>query len=490
MAEQNEKLIQLSEKQKTSAVPELNARLNEIELELKHLNARESATNKAFLELAAESRKAAQGQDAQLADTQKSLIEMNNHYKKLSQDYQRLAAGANLLGAKLEQARDELQTKIDSVDVAAMKTAHSLTQEQNQLQQRAGRIEERATQLAEDMDARLTVMQSTLTSVENRLRDEIQEVARQAEQRDEQIIQHVDRFEAEYYQRSREHQDNIKALGTGLDDVNHRLNESVEQLRQGTSDVVADLQQYADNTQAQHARQQAAVATLGGTLRRHFKGFTLVAVLLAITVGVVAYQVNENQVNASNAQAQLKAETTQLKSDIEANAAQQSAEIKALQSTTAELNQAIDGGDTRLDQSLTAQQQEIASLRASVEQLAARNENTDSRLSAILPHRQFGLDNTIHNPQWLADQDANSFVVTVMSTPEKQAMYETALRWSALLDKANLAWIEQQVEGQTEWTLLYGPFAEEDQALQVARFMPVLDIYKRPAAIQIKDLQK
>ena len=90
-----DKLIQLNEKSKMQTAPDLNSRLGDIESELKHLNARESATNKSFRELLSETKKHSANQTAELDKAREKIAVMSDQYKKMTQDYQRLAASGS-----------------------------------------------------------------------------------------------------------------------------------------------------------------------------------------------------------------------------------------------------------------------------------------------------------------------------------------------------------------------------------------------------------
>ena len=153
-----DKLIHLNEKAIMQTAPDLNSRLSDIESELTHLNARESATNKSFRELLSETKKHSNNQTAELDQAREKIATMSQQYKKMTQDYQRLAAGANILNAQMEQARSELSADITSLQLSSQERTDQLAEGQLQLIERAKRIEERATRQAEDLDSRINVI--------------------------------------------------------------------------------------------------------------------------------------------------------------------------------------------------------------------------------------------------------------------------------------------------------------------------------------------
>ena len=507
----SENLIHLTKNQVVSAAPELNARLAEIEKELKHLNAREAATNKSFLELAAEQRKFTSGQKDALDATQNKITSINETYKKLSQDYQRLAAGANLLQAKFTRSQEELHEKIDAVDVAATSQLRELNESHLKVVERLGRIEERAGQLARDMESRFAIMQTTLQALENRLLNEIQEMATQSEQRDDALGIRADRIEeevgqqvvrldqritentAEIKDQIQQQQDDTEALQAEVDAVNLRLTDSVNDLNQTTEDLsfqasiletrTTELEDNAEQVDGVLAKQHSSLAALGETMQRHYKGFALALVMLAVSLVVVTYQAQSERVdNQIVMQSNLDNAIATQAGDI--NALKQ--QSNALQQANAQLTEAITGGDKDLNQTLEGQKNEIAKLRESVEQMEAENANTASRLTAVMPIRSFGLDNVIHNEKWLSKQSADQYVISVMSAETKQDLYDAATRWASLLDDAHLS----MLQSGDRFIMYYGPFETQAEAEKVSLYLPISNRYNRPQALPISDVLK
>ncbi len=482
-----DKLIHLNEKAVVNNSSDFNNRLNEIETELKHLNARESATNKSFRELLSETKKISAGQTEELAVTQQKITDISEKYKKMTQDYQRLAASTNILSANLENSQKTLSSEIDTLRESADKRAEELAEGQLQMIERAKRIEERAQQMAEDLDYRVDVIRTTIKAVESKLSEEIREVAMQSEQRDEALGIRADRIEEELGYA-------IAGLKTSDADIHAKFDEQVRQLRKADTSLsdrtaVAELEisglqgqtedlQYQSNilntratsleerhdeSEKQLEHHASLLATTTDRISRHHKGFALAIVLIAITFGAVTY----------------------LSQDQLTFIADKNADLAKQQDTQQVV---ISKNETDIA-SLQQQNDQLTQLQQEIRSLGEKADNNAQRMSAIAPHRSFGLDNTIHPGSWLASQDQNHYVVEVMTVTDKQSLYQVATRWSQTLNRSNLSSVETQQDGQTLHTLFYGPFESKAEADQVSRRIPIMNYSQPPVARLISEVQ-
>ena len=540
----SENLIHLNEKQIVSALPDLNAKLRDIESELKHLNAREAATNKSFLELTSETRKNISGQDQKLDTAQQQITDINQQYKKIGQDYQRIAAASNLLGAQMEKAVEDINEKIDSVDVAAMRKAHELENDARKISERAGRIEQRATQLANDLDSRIEIMQTTLQSVESRIMQEISELAQQSEQRDEALTIRADKIEEETAQQiaqldnvdkklrkslldvadqSEQRDDSLairidkleeetleqvqnlkeadtdtiqdlEVLSSQVDVVEARLNESVSKLEQANEDLsfqasvlntrTEDVETALEKTEEKVVKHSFRLKDLGRTIERHHTGFAIALVLIAITLAVVGY-------NQQTRWHDLNATEQKLSQSIASQAAAQqenTAKLAAMGNLESSVIEAVDARQSGLNSAVNENGAKLNDLQKTVQELKELQENNRSRMTSMVPGRSYGLDNTIHSPQWLSQQNAAEYVIEVVTVESRQDMFDAAFRWASLLNQSNLSYVEKQVNGKTLYTLIYGTFSDRNQAEKISRYMPVVSFDNQPAVKILSDV--
>ena len=498
-----DKLIHFNDKAVVNNSSDFNNRLNEIETELKHLNARESATNKSFRELLSETKKIAAGQTEELTFTQQKITDISEKYKKMTQDYQRLAASTNILSANLENSQKTLSADIDALKNATDQRAEELTEGQLQLIERAKRIEERAQQMAEDLDYRVDVIRTTIKAVESKLSEEIREVATQSEQRDEALGIRADKIEeelnsavanlkksdADIHAKFDEQVRQLRAADTNLSDRAAVAELEISQLQGQTEDLqyqsnilntrASSLEERSDESEKQLEEHASLLAMASDQIGRHFKGFALAMVLIAMTLGVLTY-LNQSQLS----------EMSLLDSVMEKQLDTQQSAISNNANDIASLQQQnLAETDQQIKASILEQNDQLAQLEKEIRNLGEKADNNAERMSAMAPHRSFGLDNTIHSASWLAAQQQDQYVIEVMTANDKQSLYQVATRWSNIFNRANLSFVEKQQDNQTLYTLIYGPFDSKAIADQVSRRIPVMNYSQPPVARLISEIQ-
>ncbi len=495
-----DKLIQLNEKAKMQTAPDLNSRLGDIESELKHLNARESATNKSFRELLSETRKHSANQTAELDQAREKIAVMSDQYKKMTQDYQRLAASANILSANLEQARSEFTNDLSEMKLSTNERLDELAEGQLQMIERANRIEDRATQMARDIDSRINVIRTTIEALETRIMAEIREVAEQSEQRDEALTIRTDMIEENFNHevaRVREAHTNLVNL---LDDkvaelqqidaelADRALTLEVETvaLKDKTEDLqlqnnildsrTTDLEERSDELESVTARQATVLGGISDTIDRHHKGFAVALVLIAATFGIISYLQQDRWVATTEADQALQ----------QVNDAQSVAQAENTSRITA-LETQSKADDSKLAVSIDQHEKQLEAIAASIQTLKEKTENSDQRLNAMNPFRTFGKDNTIRTSSWLDAQNKELYVVEVFSADSKRALYEAAYRFSNLMDENNLSYVEKEISGRMVYTLVYGPFEDMQSAETASRRLPVINRHSRPVAKKLSE---
>ena len=495
-----DKLIQLNEKAKMQTAPDLNSRLGDIESELKHLNARESATNKSFRELLSETKKHSAKQTAELEQAREKIAVMSDQYKKMTQDYQRLAASANILSANLEQARSEFTNDLSEMKISTDERLDELAEGQLQMIERANRIEDRATQMAKDIDSRINVIRTTIDALENRIMAEIREVAEQSEQRDEALTVRTNMIEESFSNEMADvrqaHTDlvnlldekvaELKLIDAELADRAQNLEEDTVALKEKTEDLqlqknildtrTTDLEERSDELESITAKHATALGLVTDTIDRHYKGFAVALLLIVATLGVISYLQQDRWNTATETDEQIQ-QTVSDQSVLQAE--------NATRITTLETQSQADDG--KLADSIEQHEKQLEAIAASIQTLQQKAENSDHRLSAMNPYRTFGKDNTIHTTSWLDSQNKELYVVEVFSADSKKALYEAAYRFSNLLDDNNLSYVEKEISGRMTYTLVYGPFEDMQSAEKVSRRLPILNWNSRPVAKKLSE---
>ncbi|MGD2119268.1 MAG: hypothetical protein PVG66_12970 [Chromatiales bacterium] len=491
-----ENLIQMNEKPDSSKKPsELNARLDDIESELRHLNAREAATNKAFRELLSDSKRLGDEQSQQLQQARQQITSLQEDYRKLSQDAQRLAAGANILSANIEQARSETSAEITALKINTDESIEKINNDNLGLLSRAATLEERANQLSNDLDTRVNVINSTIAAVESKMQQQIDEMAQQSEQRDEALAIRSDMIEQEFHDETaklRNADDELANRALALEVSSKRLSEESEDLQQqtyvldGRSSALEERSENLENQTEEHADKLAIV---NSDVQRHAKGFALALTLIALTLGAITLMQQNRWRDAGLSDNGLQKQISQQAQNNLAAQQQTTQQLTTLQSSSTEQLNKLQASDQQLDARISAQQAEIAALKQDLQQLEQQTDNTVGRINAMTPYRQFGLDNTVHNDAWLAQQDKQAYVIEIATVTNKQDVFNIAYRWSRQLNQSHLSVIESITDnGSARYTLVYGTFADQQAAADMLRRLPVIDYRSRPQARQLAEL--
>jgi hypothetical protein len=503
----NDKLIHLSDKTTMQTAPDLNSRLSNIESELNHLNARESATNKSFRELLSETRKHSSAQTKELESAREQIEAMSGQYRKMTQDYQRLAASANILNAQLEQARAELSADITNLQLSSQERTDQLADGQLQLIERAKRIEERAARQAEDIDSRVNVINATIASLESRIVAQIREIAEQSEQRDEALTIRTNMLEETFNEQ-------VKELSKADADLKDELNNQVEQLTQANNELsdrtivletdsselkertedlqfqsnvidgrTTDLEDRSDELESLNEKHATALHRVDDTINRHHKGFAVAFIMIASTLAIISYLQQDRWIETTAADKAIQQsisaqqETSHNQSVIQT---ENSTRISALETQSK-------ADDSKLAVAIEQHEKQLQEIEKNIQSLQNKTENSDQRLNATNPYRRFGKDNTIHPSSWLAAQDKEQFVVEVFNASSKQELYQAAYRFSGLLNENNLSYLEKEISGKTVYTLVYGPFDDQRSAEMASRRLPILNYNSRPVARKLSE---
>jgi septal ring-binding cell division protein DamX len=171
-------------------------------------------------------------------------------------------------------------------------------------------------------------------------------------------------------------------------------------------------------------------------------------------------------------------------SDVQQVASAQT-DIAAINSKLQTVDTQLQQVDTRLGQ-VDTQLQEVDTQVQKVDDQAA---SLDGRLNHISPFSQFGKDNVIHGPEWLAAQPADNYAVLLASSGSKQGLYEYAQRYNRYL-RDSLAYYTMDSTWGQRYVLVYGSFANQSEAAASLWRMPPQLSMQRPTLTRIGDLQK
>jgi len=218
-----------------------------------------------------------------------------------------------------------------------------------------------------------------------------------------------------------------------------------------------------------------SIRALAGTENRHFKilsGFLVIAILAI--AGLYFYHQSEMSHDAI-----VTAERTQVV-DQHISSLQQDGMKSAV--TLSEVQDNLVALNDRLDD-------EVKTINGKLQAMDDKAQSLDGRISNSSPFSQFGVNNIIHGPHWLAQQPAENFAVQVASVTDRKDLYDIAQRYNHYL-KDELSYYTVKSGQREKFVLVSGGYANETEAVAVMQRLPRYVNFQRPLRTRMGDIQQ
>ena len=428
--------------------------------------------------------------NAKVTETYKRLGQIDQTYKALATISEEIDSEVKKLTDEISGVAEQSAAELENLQASSSAQYSQLNEQHGQLVQRINELVKHSKQTHEKLTESINNNTHALLTLERHLVDEIDVLSDETQKRDDELADKLDKAEqaiasnkasilklqavdtaldkraAELEKTSREltahsraHQESLKQL----DARSGELAYAVEQLQVRGKKHEEQIIELQVNTSVL----SRTLAALARTEKRHFGILAIVLALLALVVAGLSYY--QNGVNGNEAQ---RVATAQ--SDI-------TAINNKLQNVDTQLQQV----DTRLGQ-VDAQVQQVDAQVQKVDDQAA---SLDGRLNHISPFTQFGKDNVIHGPEWLAAQPVDNYAVLLASTGSKQDLYEIAQQYNRHLRDSLAYYTVDSLRGQ-RYILVYGSFANQAEAASSLWRMPPYISRHRPQLTRIGDIAK
>lgn len=508
---------------------ELNQRLSNLEKTLAGLRDELESTSSSFAQAQTLNGSDNEQLGIELQGAREQLKSLEANYEKLGKHSSALSSQQSEIAESLETRSEALAERIDHLqfELAAqivkmsdesVKQFDQLSTEQAQLEQRSRELAEQAEQLKDSIDAGITEVRAAVKALEIKLLDQLQVIEAESRQRDRdnaeaiEGVSHTLSATAERLEQA--DADQQAALKAGMTELDNKLRERTDALQadlDSTNQTVAEhgseitalhvndvvlasqIETLEDTTSKQHQAHLALADRVRSGFRWQYAGLAVLA--LALLGFVLIQQQNWNDA-ATNEAAQQQAINEQAAVQQQALAdtdARQSAlktAVSGLIHETEAQHQRDEQLAANLDDAKTRLQAQITALNEKLQGLDDQAQSLNGRLNASSPFQQFGDDNVIHGPEWLAKQDASAFMVRLLTVDDKQALYDIADRYSYFL-KQKLAWYPvSNASGKQRYVLLAGIYKDETAAQQLIQRMPAPSFDEAPAVESMTAIQK
>ena len=478
-------LIHLEQETRTvGRAKDINAKIGLLEANLSDLQTELDVINKSVDEGLERLSDSDLDLTSKVSETYKRLGEIDNTYKALS-----------IISENIDNEIRKLTTEIEDVATRSAVDLENhnsqMTGQHEQLVERVNDLVRHSQETSSQLKQNIKDNTDALVKLEKGLVTEIDSLASETRQRSDNIEKEVESSKARILQLQavddalEKRAASLEASAARLTQTSKELDASVNQLDIRTdelSEIVDRLLEYSDKhsslisaLQDKSVEMAMAIKALAGTENRHFKilsGFLLVAVLAI--AGLYFYHQSEMSHDAI-----LTAERAQVV-DQHISGLQQGNMKSAV--TIAEVQDKLVALNEKLED-------EVKTLNGKLQNMNDQAESLDGRMSNLSPFGQIGSNNIIHGPQWLSQQPADNFAISVAAVTEKNDLYDIAERYNRYL-KDELSYYTVKSGQSEKYVLVSGGYAGEREAAAVMQRLPRYVNSQRPYLTRMADVQK
>lgn len=394
-----------------------------------------------------------------------------------------LDSRAKVLQGTIEAVEQRLHQELQRIEQEARERDEALRKETAELRE----ADQRQEQRAHKHEDRFGELEAWVRSGEIRT-DTLEERAGELNDRTASVEQRASALE-QRATRGEDRSDRLEQRNDALEGRTSTLEEQTIHLTRLTGELDEQTQALTGRSDALEVvteAQGSQLARLAERLRRQLRGFSGALLLLLLAIGlVVFYLYNTHREVNTLSQQQARTSTAlgeSLREQQLAYAKSLAAHTDRIQDTLTRERTELVQADQRLHKEVATAQQGLQEQRQAVKDLEQRllalqdqAESAVGRLSVAHPLGNYGSDNTIHGRTWLNGLDSSQRLIRLAQVNDKRALYAIADRWSFYLRDRHLAYLPQQRDGNTRYSLFYGPFDTEESALRAARMIPAIN---------------
>lgn len=435
---------------------------------------------------------------AKVSETYKRLGEIDGTYKSLSKISDNINSEVKNLTAEMELVVEQSAAELGRVESSSAEQINETKEQHEQLVIRVNDLVEHSRETNSELTQSIRKNTDALLALEKQLASEIEVLANTTEARDNEIATEVDETKrAVEKNRARIIQmqtvdEALAKRATALEieaaeltDKSRKLESSVDLLDARTSDIsdaVIKLQEKSQQqasliSDIQKSANEMANSLLALTRLETFHFRSVTGALLLVLLAVIAlyfYQYSSNQENIV-----ASAERNLLVDQKVTNLQQQNT---AAENDLVAINDKLIAMNEKLESDIKETNGKLLDLNDQADSL-------DGRLNTVSPFSQFGKDNTIHGPQWLAAQPSNKLVIQLLMVSDKKELYDMAQRYSYYL-KQQLAYYTVKTAQGEKYVLTYGSFATDAELSAALYNLPRYLNHQRPDAVRMADIQR
>jgi len=489
----NNKLIHLdSDVTRTNRANDINNKINHLETILSDLQGELEAVNKSVEEGLDRLSDNDLDITAKVSETYKRLGEIDGTYKSLSKISDDIDSEVKKLTAEIEIVVEQSAAELDRVESSSSAQIEETKQQHEQLVVRVNDLVDQSRETNRELTNSIKKNTDALLALEKQLVAEIDALANATEERDNEIADEVEsakkaieKNKARIIQMQAvdealsKRSTALEIAAAELTDKSRKIESSVGLLDARTSDIsaaVIKLQEKSDQQASlisgiQKTAEEMArsLLALTNTEKFHFRsvsGALLLVVLLVTTLYFYQNSINEDY-------SALTATRNQMVDQ----------KVVSLQQQNTITNDKLMAMNEKLEGDIKKTNSKLLDLNDQADSL-------DGRLNRVSPFSQFGRDNVIHGPQWLAGQPSNKLVIQLSMVSDKKALYEIAQRYSYHLKQEQMAYYTVKTAQGEKYVLTYGSFASNAEVSAVLYRLPHYINRQQPNVVAMTEVQR
>lgn len=459
-------LVDLHSDRNKSLPGELNSKIGSIDSNLDDLGEQLSQINKDFNQRLSTLDESGSDLSSRVAETFSYLTDTNERYQILASDSSDIKDEIKTLALDLKKLAGDSGDQI-----------LDLTENHEALLERVSELSKKSKATARKLDKSISENVEIIQELESRLSGEIDTLAREAKDRDEnlanenrKIWQSVKKAETDLEGHNArmlkmaavddvlaKRASTLENSTSELSKASKDLYNSTRSLDRQSKNLAKELAALQEQTELhsgfitdiqEHASTLASrLSGLANLEKRHFFISTGLALVLLLLLGGFYWSQQANWKSEAIADTTVNSEVQRLNTDVE-------------------------------------------NLERNMENMKDQAQSLDGRVSNISSFTQFGKDNIIHGPQWIAGQASDGFVIHIATATDKAALYDIVQRNGSYL-KDTLAYVPVKTgQGNTVYALIYGNYESHVQASSVLNDLPYRINWQQPSIQAMAAIQR
>lgn len=435
---------------------------------------------------------------SKVSETYKRLGEIDNTYKTLSEISSNIDSEVKKLTSEITTVAELSAADLEKLQSNTSSQNKQLTQQHEQLVVRVNELVKHSAETSAQLSQSIQHNTDALLKLEKELVAEIDALANVTEDRDRALAVKLERSQkdiessnarilkmqkidevlagrasalevstAELINKTREIDSSIELLDLRTKD----LSSSIVKLQEESARHASLISSIQDNA----GEMLRSLNALIGTESRHFR-FLSGAFILAL-LAIVALYFYQSSLHTDEAllTVQRGQVVDQKIAGLQLDNAASAVALTEVRNELATVNAQLTDEVKTLNNKLVTMDDQVQSI--------------DGRIDHALPFSKFGKDSVIHGSQWLLQQPVQNMVIQIATLGSKQQMYKIAQQYSYYLSD-ELSYYTAGSAGDTKYVLVYGSFADANQASSVAWRLPRHINYQSPKIINIGDIQR